>query len=397
MSPELKAFYEYHSSLMEPWDGPASIAFTDGTVIGAVLDRNGLRPVALLRHQGRPRRHGVRGRRARHPARGHRAQGAAAPGPHLPRRYGAGPHRVGRGDQARAGVGASVRRVAVAPDRHRGPGPGAVSAAAQPRNGRCSASSCSATRTRTCGCCSRRWRTHGRRADRLDGHRHARWRRSRIGRACSTTTSSSSFAQVTNPPLDAIREELVTSMESTIGPEGNLLDPRPESCRQIKIKYPIIDNDQLAKLRHVYDPGFRSIRCRCCSTPREGGAGLERAMEDLQPPRERRGRSRLHDPDPVGPRRRPRARADSEPAGDGRRAPSPGARRHAHALRARRRVRRRARGAPLRAAPRLRRGRRESVSRVRDARRHDPAADARRHHARAGGRRTTSRRSTRAS
>src|SRR4029079_15915191 len=44
MSPELKAFYEYHSSLMEPWDGPASIAFTDGTVIGAVLDRNGLRP-----------------------------------------------------------------------------------------------------------------------------------------------------------------------------------------------------------------------------------------------------------------------------------------------------------------------------------------------------------------
>ena len=67
------------------------------------------------------------------------------------------------------------------------------------------------------------------------------------------------FAQVTNPPLDAIREELVTSMESTIGPEGNLLDPRPESCRQIKIKYPVIDNDQLAKLRHVYDPGSASI------------------------------------------------------------------------------------------------------------------------------------------
>ena len=44
MNPELKAFYEYHSSLMEPWDGPASIAFTDGTLIGAVLDRNGLRP-----------------------------------------------------------------------------------------------------------------------------------------------------------------------------------------------------------------------------------------------------------------------------------------------------------------------------------------------------------------
>ena len=66
------------------------------------------------------------------------------------------------------------------------------------------------------------------------------------------------FAQVTNPPLDAIREELVTSMGSTIGPEGNLLDPQPESCRQIAIKYPVIDNDQLAKLRHLYYPGFRS-------------------------------------------------------------------------------------------------------------------------------------------
>ena len=63
------------------------------------------------------------------------------------------------------------------------------------------------------------------------------------------------FAQVTNPPLDAIREQLVTTMASTVGPEGNLLDPRPESCRQIKIEYPVIDNDQLARLRHVYEPG----------------------------------------------------------------------------------------------------------------------------------------------
>ena len=80
MSPERRAFYEYHSSLMEPWDGPASIAFTDGT-----RDRRGARPqrpapVALLRHQGRPRRHGLRGRRARHPARGHRVKERLHPG-----------------------------------------------------------------------------------------------------------------------------------------------------------------------------------------------------------------------------------------------------------------------------------------------------------------------------
>ena len=89
MSPELKAFYEYHSSLMEPWDGPASIAFSDGTVIGAVLDRNGLRPsryyvtkddLVIMASEV-----GV----LDIPRRGHRAQGAPAPGPHLPGRHGA--------------------------------------------------------------------------------------------------------------------------------------------------------------------------------------------------------------------------------------------------------------------------------------------------------------------
>ena len=59
------------------------------------------------------------------------------------------------------------------------------------------------------------------------------------------------FAQVTNPPLDAIREELVTSMSTALGPERNLLKPEPESCRMIKILSPIIDNDDLAKLRHI--------------------------------------------------------------------------------------------------------------------------------------------------
>jgi glutamate synthase domain-containing protein 2/glutamate synthase domain-containing protein 3 len=89
------------------------------------------------------------------------------------------------------------------------------------------------------------------------------------------------FAQVTNPPLDAIREELVTSMGSTIGPEGNLLDPRPESCRQIKIKYPIISNEELAKLRHVHREGFRTITLPMLFDPAEDGPGLERAMDEL--------------------------------------------------------------------------------------------------------------------
>jgi glutamate synthase (ferredoxin) len=90
------------------------------------------------------------------------------------------------------------------------------------------------------------------------------------------------FAQVTNPPLDAIREELVTTMESTVGPEGNLLEPGPESCRQIQIKYPIIDNDQVAKLRYVYEPAFKSTTLPMLYDASKGGRGLAAAMDRLK-------------------------------------------------------------------------------------------------------------------
>ena len=245
-------------------------------------------------------------------------------------------------------------------------------------------SSCSATRTRTCGCCSAPMASQGEEP---------------LG-SMGTDTSLAAlsdrprllydyfkqvFAQVTNPPLDAIREELVTSMESTIGPEGNLLDPRPESCRQIKIKYPIIDNDQLAKLRHVYEPGFRATRMPMLFDVRQDGPGLERALEDLNERAMRRGRSGLRHPHPVGPRCRSRPRADSVAAGDVRRPSSSRSPGRPHAMRAGRGIRRRARGASLRAAARLRRRRGQPVPRVRDARRHDPPAAAGRHHAREGG------------
>ena len=90
------------------------------------------------------------------------------------------------------------------------------------------------------------------------------------------------FAQVTNPPLDAIREELVTSMGVTIGPEGNLLEPQPEACRQIKVDFPVLHNDQVAKLRHL-PPGspFRSTTLPLLYNPEEDGPGLERAMAEL--------------------------------------------------------------------------------------------------------------------
>ncbi len=92
------------------------------------------------------------------------------------------------------------------------------------------------------------------------------------------------FAQVTNPPLDAIREELVTSVDTTIGPERNLLKPEPESCHQIKLKNPIIDIEELARLKNLEKKpyrGFRSTVIPLLFDIREGPEGMAKAIEGI--------------------------------------------------------------------------------------------------------------------
>src|SRR5215475_1419513 len=89
------------------------------------------------------------------------------------------------------------------------------------------------------------------------------------------------FAQVTNPPLDAIREELVTSMSTALGPERNLLKPEPQSCRMIKILSPIMDNDDLAKVRNISLEGFRAVTLPMRFKVAERGEGMRRALADL--------------------------------------------------------------------------------------------------------------------
>jgi glutamate synthase (ferredoxin) len=281
MSAERKAFYEYHASLMEPWDGPASIAFTDGTVIGAVLDRNGLRPsryyvttddlVIMASEVGvldiPPEQ--IRLKERLHPGRiflVDTAQGRivddeeikhtfASERPyaewlrqHLidiedlpPAPYSLPPdHETVVTRQQTFGYTHEDLRILLGPMAQNGEEPvGSM--------GTDTALAVLSDRPRML----------------FDYFKQL-------------------FAQVTNPPLDAIREELVTAMGSTIGPERNLLRPEPESCRQIKIKYPVLDNDELAKLAHVTAPGFRSIRLPMLYDCREGGAGLERAMDDLR-------------------------------------------------------------------------------------------------------------------
>jgi glutamate synthase (NADPH/NADH) large chain len=280
MDDDRKAFYEYHGCLMEPWDGPASIAFTDGTMIGAVLDRNGLRPsrycvttdglVVMASEVGVldiPPEHIVLKERL-HPgriflvdtARGRIIhdeeikRGLAAERPyrawlaaHLvpleelppPRHVHEPDHETVRQRQLAFGYTHEDLRILLAPMALAGEEPVGSMGTDTPL-----------------AVLSNRPRLL------YDYFKQL-------------------FAQVTNPPLDAIREELVTQMETTIGPERNLLQPEPESCRQIKLKTPVLDNAQLARLRYVDRPGFRSLTLPMLFPAAEGGAGLARALEEL--------------------------------------------------------------------------------------------------------------------
>jgi glutamate synthase (NADPH) large chain len=280
MSPELRAFYEYHASLMEPWDGPASMAFTDGSMIGAVLDRNGLRPSRycvttdglvvmaseagvldvpadriLIRERLHPGRiflvdtaqarivddQEIKTELARqHPY----AEWLAA---HLipiedlpPAPYLAPPdHETVLQRQRAFGYTGEDLRVLLAPMAIRGEEPIGSMGTDTPL-----------------AVLSRKPRLL------YDYFKQL-------------------FAQVTNPPLDAIREELVTSMASTIGPERNLLLAEPESCRQIGIRDPVIDNDQVAKLRHLDHPAFLTATLPILFDPASGARGLEAALDEL--------------------------------------------------------------------------------------------------------------------
>lgn len=94
------------------------------------------------------------------------------------------------------------------------------------------------------------------------------------------------FAQVTNPPLDAIREEVVTAVGTSVGPEGNLLAPGPDSCRQLVLPFPIIDNDDLAKIIHINDenthPHLAAVVISGLYRVADGGEGLRSALDKIR-------------------------------------------------------------------------------------------------------------------
>ncbi len=285
MSPARRAFYEYHSSLMEPWDGPASIAFTDGTVIGAVLDRNGLRPsryyvtkddlVVMASEVGVldiPAEN-ILVKERLHPGKiflVDTAQGRIIADEEIKEQLAAEyPYADWLAEHLIA-----IEDVPEAPNL---PPPDHRTVLRRQQAFGYTQEDVSVLLAHMARAAEEPLGSMG-----TDTPLAALSERPRL----LYDYFKQLFAQVTNPPLDAIREELVTSMESTVGPERNLLLPEPESCRQINVRYPIIDNDQLAKLRHIQDhphlQGFRSVTLPMIYDPREGGAALQRAMERLQ-------------------------------------------------------------------------------------------------------------------
>ncbi|WP_300265150.1 glutamate synthase large subunit [Microbacterium sp.] len=249
LSPELRAFYDYHSIQMEPWDGPAALIFTDGSVIGATLDRNGLRPgrwtettdglVVIGSETGvlefEPERIKRRGR--------------LQPGKMFVVDTAAG--RIVEDEEIK-------QELATMHPWQKWLDAGAVRLADLPQREHIVHPPASITR---------RQRTFGYTEEEVRilltpmGQNGAE----PLGAMGSDTPIAvlsdrprllfdyfiQQFAQVTNPPLDSIREEVVTSLALGLGPERNLLAWGPEHTHTVTLDFPVIDNDELAKIRHI--------------------------------------------------------------------------------------------------------------------------------------------------
>jgi len=279
MSDAKKAFYEYHSSLMEPWDGPASIAFTDGTVIGAILDRNGLRPsryvvtkdgfVVMASEVGvldiAPEN--VLHKDRLQPGRMFLVDTAQG--------------RIIADEEIKEGMAARqpyrtwldqhlVRQAQLPP----------VDAAVEPEDDLLTRQQCFGFTLEDLRILMAPMAINGQEA---------------VGSMGTDTPLAvlsnkpqplfnyfkQLFAQVTNPPIDPIREDLVMSAVTTIGPERNLFEETPEHCRQLRLESPILTNAQMAQLKAIADPTLRATTLPIRYRVRDGGAGLRKALDAL--------------------------------------------------------------------------------------------------------------------
>ena len=256
MEPARRAFYEYHSTLMEAWDGPANVSFTDGTLIGAVLDRNGLRPGRFwVTRDGLVVLASEAGVLEIDPATVTR-KGRLQPGHMFLVDTAAG--RIVEDEEIKASLAdaepysdwlhAGLVHLDLLPDREHIVHPTSSVARRQQTFGyteeelRLILSPMALAAAEPLGSMG------------TDTPVAALSQRPRL----LFDYFQQAFAQVTNPPLDAIREEIVTSLSTVIGPEGNVLESTPAHCRQVVLPFPIIDNDELAKILHINSDGDMS-------------------------------------------------------------------------------------------------------------------------------------------
>ena len=281
IDPDLRAFYEYHSLQMEPWDGPASLIFTDGTIVGGMLDRNGLRPgrwtvttdglVVIGSETGvldfEPERIARRGRL-------------------LPGRM----FIVDTAQRRIIGDDEIKRELATMHPWREWLAAGGVRLKDLPEREHI---------VHPVASINRRLRTFGYTEEevRILLTPMGRTGAEPIGAMGSDTPIAvlserprllfdyftQQFAQVTNPPLDSIREEVVTSLKLGLGPEENLLSWGPEHTRMVGLDFPVIDNDELAKIQHIHSalPGRSSVTIRGLYRVAAGHKGLRKRLEQI--------------------------------------------------------------------------------------------------------------------
>jgi glutamate synthase domain-containing protein 2/glutamate synthase domain-containing protein 1/glutamate synthase domain-containing protein 3 len=282
MDKDLRAFYEYHSCLMEPWDGPASIAFTDGKIVGATLDRNGLRPsryyvtrddtVVLASEVG------VLSIPAEEVVKKERLQ----PGRML----------VIDTEEGHIISDEEIKRSIATEHPYRewldknlvkfetvvkNPEPKQPDLAHEQI----------VHRQKVFGYTYEDLKINvGPMAENMLQPVGS------MGNDAPIAVLSNQpqllynyfkqlFAQVTNPPIDPIREELITSTEAILGSQGNILKPGPESCRQIELKTPVMTNEELSQLKNLDLPGFKTELLSIVFKAGTGGKGLKKALDQL--------------------------------------------------------------------------------------------------------------------
>jgi glutamate synthase (NADPH/NADH) large chain len=281
MSQAKKDFYRYHSCLMEPWDGPASVTFTDGKTIGAVLDRNGLRPSRFVEtDDGRVIMASEVGALEIAPEKIVR-KGRLEPGKMFLVDLEKGQivtdhelkHALATAHPYGEWLDTFMVPLADLPAAPEVPGPDHDTLL-------------------------QRQIAFGYTLEDLKyilGPMGSNGEEAIGSMGTDTPLAVLSdraqplfnyfkqlFAQVTNPPLDAIREELVTSVFTGAGGEGNLLVPTPEACRQIALELPILDNDELARIKQLDGwRGFKTLTLPMLFRAADGAKGLDTALESL--------------------------------------------------------------------------------------------------------------------